>query len=173
MKSYNNLWDKFISEENFELAMKNSQKHKKNQRQIRLFNNNPKENLEQIRQTVINGDFHTSPYKEKKIYEPKERIIYKLPYNPDRIVQHAVMNVLKPIMTNLFIENTYACIEGRGTHSASRKCAEMTRQHRYCLKCDIRKFYPSINQGILSEMLHRIIKDKRFMGVVDDIVFSF
>lgn len=107
------------------------------------------------------------------IYEPKERVIYKLPYNPDRIVQHAVMNVLKPILVNLFIENSYACVEGRGPHKASRKCAEYTRKYDYCLKCDVRKFYPSINQNILSGMFHRIIKDGRFMGVLDDIIFSF
>ena len=173
MKTYNNLWDKFISKENFEIACHNSQKRKKKQRQIREFNKNSEENLERVRQSVVNGTFHTSPYKKKTIYEPKKRTIYKLPYNPDRIVQHAIMNILKPIMLNQFIENSYACIEERGTHKASRKCAELTRKFKYCLKCDIRKFYPSIEQANLSNMLHRIIKDVRFMDVVDDVVFSF
>ena len=173
MKTYKHLWEDFISEENFRLAYKNSIKRKRKQRQIASFQKDIEKNLEEIRQRVISGEFHTSKYREMTIYEPKERIIYKLPYNPDRIVQHAVMNILKPILTNLLIENTYACIEGRGTHKASQKCAEFTRKYDYCLKCDIRKFYPSIDQKILSDMLHRIIKDKRFMALVDDIVFSF
>lgn len=122
---------------------------------------------------VINGEFHTSKYKAMTIYEPKERIVYKLPYCPDRIVQHAVMNVLKPILENLFIENSYSCIENRGPHKASKKCSEYVRKYKYCLKCDCKKFYPSINQKILSEMFHRIIKDDKFMDILDDIIFSF
>ena len=173
MKSYNNLWEKFISKENFELAYQNSIKGKLHQKQIRRFNEHKEENLEKVRQLVISGKFHTSQYRQMTIYEPKERIIYKLPYCPDRIVQHAIMNILKPIFTKLFIKDTYACIEGRGQHKASIKCSEFVRRNEYCLKCDIRKFYPSINQYILSDMLHKLIADKRFMAVIDDIVFSF
>lgn len=173
MKTYNNLWNKLISKENFELAYRNSIKKKRKQRQIREFNENKEENLENIRQLVISGSYHTSEYKEKKIYEPKERIVYKLPYNPDRIVQHAIMNILKPIILRHLIENTFSCIEGRGQIKASQKCSEFVRRYKYCLKCDVRKFYPSINQHILSEKLHRIIKDKRFMVLLDDIIFSF
>ena len=76
-------------------------------------------------------------------------------------------------MLNLFIENTFSCIEDRGQIKASLKCSEHVRKYKFCLKCDIKKFYPSINQKKLSKMLHRIIKDERFMAGVDDIVFSF
>lgn len=173
MKTCKNLWEKFISEENFKLAYKNAIKNKSNQEQIIRFKKNEEENLKAVRQLVIDGKFRTSKYKEKKIFEPKERTIYKLPFCPDRIVQHAVMNILIPIFTNRFIENSYACIEGRGQLKASIKCAEYVRRYDYCLKCDIRKFYPSINQKILSEKLHRIIKDEKFMELIDDIIFSF
>lgn len=174
MKTYNDLWDKFISKENFEIACENSQKHgKKKQAQIVAFNKNREENLKKVRQLVIDGKFHTSEYRERTIYEPKERTIYILPYAPDRIVQHAVMNILSPILLSKMIDNTYSCIVGRGQIKASLKCSEYVRKYDYCLKCDIRKFYPSINQIKLSEMLHRIIKDDKFMAVVDDIIFSF
>lgn len=173
MKTYNNLWNKLISKENFELAYRNSIKRKGKQKRVKEFKENAKENLEQVRLLVASGNFHTSQYKEKKIYEPKERIVYKLPYNPDRIVQHTIMNILKPIFLNLLIENTFSCIENRGQIKASQKCSEYVRKYKYCLKCDIKKFYPSINQNILSEKLHRIIKDKKFMNLLDDIIFSF
>ena len=173
MKTYKHLWEELITEENFRLAYKNAVKKKRNQRQIKEFQKNEEENLKAIRELVASGNFHTSRYKEKKVYEPKERIIYKLPFCPDRIVQHAVMNILKPIITNLLIENTFACVEDRGQLKASLKCSEYVRKYQYCLKCDIRKFYPSINQKILSDKLHRIIKDDKFMEIVDDIVFSF
>lgn len=173
MRTYKHLYEKLITRENFKEAYKNAIKGKSGQKQVREFKKDAESNLEAVRQMVINGEFHTSEYREMTVYEPKERIIYKLPFSPDRIIHHAVMNVLKPILTNLMIENTYACIEGRGQMRASLKCSEYVRKYRYCLKCDIRKFYPSINQEILSRKLHRIIKDDRFMEVVDDIIFSF
>lgn len=173
MKTYKNLWEEFISEENFRLALKKSQKNKRNQRQIRAFNRDPETKLEEIRQKVIRGEFHTSAYRERKIYEPKERIIYKLPYNPDRIVQHAIMNILEPILENLMIENTFSCIKNRGPLKASLKASELVRKFDFCMKGDIRKFYPSICQQILSEKLHRIIKDRKFMALLDDIIFSY
>lgn len=67
------------------------------------------------------------------LYEPKECIIYRLPYYPDRIAHHAIMNVVKYIWTKSFIHNTYSCIEGRGIHLCANN-----------LKRDLRKFYPSI-----------------------------
>lgn len=119
MKTYSGLWEKFITEENFELAYINAIKHKSKQRQVREFKKNKKENLAKVREMVVGGNFHTSRYRQMIIYEPKERIIYKLPFAPDRIVQHAVMNILKPILLPKMISNTYACIEGRGQHKAS------------------------------------------------------
>lgn len=162
-----------MSAENFALAYRNAIKGKSKQRQVRRFRENEEANLERVRQVVIRGEFRTSRYRQITIHEPKERIIYKLPFNPDRIVQHAVMNILKPIMMTKFISATYACIEGRGQHSASLKCSEFVRRNKFCLQCDIRKFYPNIDQRILSAMLRRIIKDERFMRFVDEIIFSY
>jgi hypothetical protein len=173
MKTYKHLWEKFISKENFELAYKHAIKGKSKQKQIIEFKKNKEENLEKVRQLVISGQFHTSPYRSKTIYEPKKREIYILPFSPDRIVQHALINILKPILTNLFIENTFSCIEGRGQLTASIKCSEYVRKYKYCLKCDIRKFYPSINHDILSNKFHRITKDKSFIAIIDDIIYSF
>ena len=173
MKTYKNLWETFISKDNFELALCNAIQCKKKYRQIKAFLKNRDENLEVVRQMVMRGEFHTSEYRSKTIYEPKERIIYKLPFAPDRIVQHAIMNILKPILKQKFIGNSFACIEGRGQHKASLKCSEFVRRNEYCLKCDIRKFYPNIDQKILSAMIHHFIRDEKFMQIVDDVIFSF
>jgi len=173
VKTYKHLCEKFTSKENFELAEKHALKGKRKQKQVITYLKDQENNLETVRQLVITGEFCTSKYRSKTIYEPKEREIYILPFMPDRIVQHAIVNVLKPILTNLFIENTFSCIEGRGQLTASIKCSEYVRKYKYCLKCDIRKFYPSINHNILSKKLHRIIKDKQFMSIIDNIIYSF
>lgn len=173
MKTYSNLWEKFVDKDNFNIALHDSQLGKKQQKQVIEFNKNPAVNLEKIRQNVIKGKFHTSKYKSMIIYEPKQRVIYKLPYNPDRIVQHAVMNILRPILESMFIFDSYACVEGKGQMRASRRCSQFVRRNKYCLKCDIHHFYPSINHNILSAMLHNKIKDEKFMNIIDDIIYSF
>lgn len=174
MKSYGgNLFESIVDKDNFTVAQKLSRQGKSNRKEIRIFESNLDENLEEIRQLVINKKFHTAKYRSKKIYEPKERIIYILPYAPDRIVQHAIMNILVPYMEKMFIADSYACITGRGQTRASLRTMEAVRRNKYCLKCDIHHFYPSINQNILSEMYHRKFRDKDFLYLMDDIIFSF
>lgn len=173
MKRHGNLWEKIISKDNLELAYERSRKHKSSFLAVRRFAHNSEEKLEKIRQSLINKTFHTAKYNEKKVFEPKERIIYVLPYSPDRIVQHALMNVLIPIFEKLFITDSYACIKGRGQHKGSKRCMEFVRKNKYCLKCDIRKFYPSINQNILMSLLKRKIKCENTLWLLEDIVFSF
>ena len=88
-------------------------------------------------------------------------------------MQHAIMNILVPYMEKMFITDSYACITGRGQTRASLRTMEAVRRNKYCLKCDIHHFYPSINQNILSEMYHRKFRDKDFLYLMDDIIFSF
>lgn len=174
MKSYGgNLFESIVDKDNFTVAQKLSRQGKSSRKEIRIFESNLDENLEEIRQLVINKKFHTAKYRSKKIYEPKERIIYILPYAPDRIVQHAIMNILVPYMEKMFITDSFACITGRGQTRASLRTMEAVRRNKYCLKCDIHHFYPSINQNILSEMYHRKFRDKDFLYLMDDIIFSF
>jgi hypothetical protein len=167
------MWKQLIDKDNFILAQKDSRKGKATKKQIIEFEKNLDVNLENIRQSIINGTFHTSEYRSRTIYEPKKRIIYILPYNPDRIVQHAVMNVLIPYFEKIFIADSYACIQGRGQMKASMRTMEAVRKNKYCLKCDIHHFYPSINQNILSEMYHEKFRDEQFLKIVDDIIYSF
>ncbi|MBO4693061.1 MAG: RNA-directed DNA polymerase [Clostridia bacterium] len=174
MKSYGgNLFESIVEKDNFKVAQQLSRQGKSRRKEIRIFESNLDENLEEIRQLVINKKFHTAKYRSKKIYEPKERIIYILPYAPDRIVQHAIMNILVPYMEKMFITDSFACITGRGQTRASLRTMEAVRRNKYCLKCDIHHFYPSINQNILSEMYHRKFRDKDFLYLMDDIIFSF
>lgn len=173
MKRYGKLWEKIISKENFEEAYRKSKKHKSKFKAVIKFQTDWEKKLEDVRQLLITKTFHTAKYKKKTVFEPKKRVIYVLPYQPDRIVQHALMNVLTPIFEKLFITDSYACIKNRGQHKGSLRCMEFVRRNKFCLKCDIRKFYPSIDQKILYSMLERVIKDKDTLWLLKDIVFSF
>ena len=173
MKRHGNLWEQFISKENFQIALNNAIRGKKNRDYVKKFMMDPENNLERIRQDMIHKRFHTAKYTEKEIYEPKKRIIYMLPFVPDRIVQHALMRILIPILEKLFITDTYASIDGRGMHKGSKRVMQFIANNDYFLKCDIRKFYPSVDHDILMDIVRHKIKDKNILWLIEDIVRSF
>lgn len=173
MKTYKNLWEKFIALDNFEAAAQRAIKGKSKQVQVIKFKENWDQNVLEVRNMVDEGRFEPAPYRSHWINYPKRRLVFMLPFMPDRVVHHAVMNILRPILTKLFIEDSYACIEGRGQIKASLKCSEIVRKYDWILQLDIRKFFPSIEQQLLSNILHKYIRDDRFMEVVDKIIFSY
>lgn len=172
MKRYKNLWDRFISMENLELAAKKAVKSKKNKHIVRKFLKNQDYLLKKLQSDLINGKFTTSQYKTFTIYEPKQRVIYKLPLYPDHIVHHALINILGPIWQSTFINDSYACIPGRGLHAASKRVMHFVRKYKYVLQCDIRKFFPSINHEIMFNIVKKKIGDEKLLNVLHNIIFS-
>lgn len=172
MKRHGNLYNKICDINNLKLAYKKARKGKNWQNTIKNFDKNAEVNLLRIQKSLINKTFKTSKYRTKKIIEPKERLIYILPFNPDRIVQHALMNIIEPIWEGLFIHNSYACRIGKGIHAGSEKTMEYIRKNKYCLKCDISKFYPSIKHDILFSIIKRKIKCKDTLWLLRNIIYS-
>lgn len=151
MKRYNNLFDKIVSLDNLYLADKKARRNKSNRKDIKEFDQNKEESLKKLQQDLINGTYKTSEYNTFIIREPKERLIFRLPYYPDRIVHHAVMNIMEPIWVSIFIKDTYSCIKHRGIHEALHNVKEALKDvdnTTYCLKLDIRKFYPILDEII-------------------------
>lgn len=161
--------------DNLRLADKRAGRGKARQPGVIKHRQDAESNLLRLQQMLIDGSFSTSPYIIFKVYEPKEREVYRLPYFPDRIVHHAIMNVLEPIFMSVFTANSYSCIKGKGIHAAARdvrKALNDVAGTTYCLKLDIRKFYPSVDHAILKMMLRRKIKDKRLLALLDEIIDS-
>ena len=119
MKRNGNLYNRVISMDNLRLADEKARKGKFHTYGVQLHDRNKEANLLLLHEQLKNQTFKTSDYKVFKIYEPKERDIYQLPYYPDRIVHHAVMNVLEPIWVSVFTKDTYSCIKGKGIHAAA------------------------------------------------------
>lgn len=148
--------------DNLILADKKARRGKHNYG-IRLFDKNKEENLKNLQESLINKTFVNSEYKTFIIHEPKERVIYKLPYYPDRILHHAIMNVLEPIWVSIFTKDTYSCIKKRGIGLAKKRLDVVLKDKigtKYCLKIDIHKFFPSIKHDVLKETVRKKIKDK-------------
>ena len=172
MKTYKHLWDQFVSMENLELAAKKAIKSKKNKAETKLFLKNKQELLCKLQKMLNDGKFTTSDYKIRRIFEPKERLIYILPLYPDHVVHHALINILGPIWQRTFIRDSYACIPGRGLHKASVAIMNFVRRNKYVLQCDIRKFYPSINHDVMFRIIKKKIADKKLLSVLRDIIWS-
>jgi len=172
MRRHGNLWPKITNVDNIYRAYLSARKGKGWQNTIKRFDRNFDENLFAIQDSLTNKTFTTSQYKEKIIYEPKKRIIYKLPFNPDRIVQHALMNVVEPIWDAMFISDSYACRKSKGIHAGSRRTMEFIRKNKYCLKMDISRFYPSVDHDILYEIIQQKIKCPDTLWLIRDIIYS-
>ena len=172
MKRYGDLYHKITDLDNIRSAYEKARKGKRWQRTVRNFEANLEDNLLQIQKMLVDKTYKTSAYETKMIHEPKERLIYKLPFAPDRIVQHAIMNIIEPIWESFFINESYACRKGKGIHAGSKKTMEFVRRNIYCLKGDMSKFYPSMNHDVLYNIICRKIKDKYVLELLKNIIYS-
>ncbi len=176
MKRKTNLFEKIISVENLQLADKKARRGKLKQYGVKIHDKNRDENILLLHQQLSEKKYNTSEYKTFTIKDPKVREISCLPYFPDRIVHHALMNYLEGLFVPVFTSDTYSCIKGKGIHAASRnlksKLSNDVPGTKYCLKLDITKFYPSIDHSILKSLLRRKIKDADLLWLLDEIIDS-
>lgn len=176
MKRLNNLFEKIISLDNLRLADERARRGKVRTYGVRLHDKNREANILALHEQLKNGTFKTSPYHVFTVHEPKERLIYRLPYFPDRILHHAIMNVIEPIWVSVFTKDTYSCIKNRGIHACAKNVRRALTENKngtqYCLKIDIRKFYPSIDHEVLKSIVRRKIKDARLLALLDEIIDS-
>lgn len=161
--------------DNLVLAERKARQGKAKSYGVRLFDRAKGCNLIHLHNDLAAGSYRTPEYSVFKIYEPKKREIYRLPYR-DRIVHHAIMNIVEPIWVSVFTKDTYSCIKGRGIHQAAAHMKIALRNDpegtQYCLKIDVRKFYPSINHEILKGIIRKRIKCKLLLKLLDEIIDS-
>lgn len=175
MRRIGNLYQQICSLENLTLADIKARKGKGDQYGIQVHDRNREMNILNLHQILIDKTYRTSSYTTFKVYEPKEREVFRLPYYPDRITHHAVMNVLEKIFISVFTADTYSCIKNKGIHAAFKAIRAALRDEagtRYCLKLDIKKFYPNIDHAILKKLLRRKFKDRDLLWLLDEIIDS-
>jgi len=175
MKRLGNIYEKIASLANLQQADAKAQKGKSNQYGVMMHNRNRESNLLVLRDMLLSKRYQTSRYDIFNVHEPKERVVYRLPYFPDRITHHAIMNVLEPIFVSTFTADTYSCIKKRGIHKLLTNLKldlKDTEGTRYCLKFDIKKFYPTVDHGILKALLRRKFKDGDLLWLLDEIIDS-
>ncbi len=175
MKRISNVYHRIVSMENLIEADQKAQKGKSRQYGVILHNRNKEANLILLQRWLEFKTYRTSTYDVFKVFEPKERTVYRLPFFPDRIAHHAIMNILEPIFVATFTADTYSCIKERGIHRLQRKLEADLRDlpgTKYCLKLDIKQFYPSVDHATLKGLLRRKFKDPDLLWLLDEIIDS-
>jgi retron-type reverse transcriptase len=177
-KSYNNLWDRVIDFENLYRAFRAAAKGKRYRRESLKFKKDLEENLIILQNDLIYKSYKPEEYRQFYVYEPKARLI-SAPSFRDRVVHHALCQVIEPLFENRFVNETFACRRGRGTNAAMRHAEACSRAAKrkwggyYILKCDISKFFPSVDQDTLKDIVRRTIRDKNVMDLADVIIRSY
>ena len=168
MKRVGNLFEKVFSEENLYQAYLDARKGKRKKKACYRFTVNLGANLKALYDEIHAGTYHPQPYFEFTVHEPKERKIYA-PAFRDIVVQHALYRYIYPIFNRTFIDQTYACRKGGGTHKASdytQAALQASDPESYVLKLDVRKFFYSIPRKILCWLFTLKIKDVRVLDVM-------
>ena len=125
--------------------------------------------LLELKTELEQGRYHPSPYRYFTIFDPKERVISVAPFR-DRVVHHALVNILEPVFDPTFIFDSYATRAGKGTHAALKRAQSFARNSAYYLKTDIAKYFDSVNHDILLHLIRRKIKDDKVIHLSEIII---
>jgi RNA-directed DNA polymerase len=157
--------------ENLYLAYRKAAKGKRGRVAAAAFEYRLEDNLFQLQDELAAGLYRPGAYSSFTIHEPKRRLISAAPFR-DRIVHHALCQLLEPAFEHSFIAHSYANRVGKGTHRAINTCQQWARRYPYVLQCDVRQFFPSIDHAILQRTLHRRIQDSGLRRLIKLILDS-
>ncbi len=172
MKSYRNLWPEVIDLGNLFHAARRARKGKRAKRACAAFEHQLEHNVLALHRDLAAGTYSFGPYHHFRVRDPKPREIAAAPYR-DRVLHHAIIQVLEPRTDSSFIHHSYACRVGKGTHRALEACKSLARRRRYVLKLDVRHFYARIDHGILLGLLERRFHDRRLIECLRRLLASF
>lgn len=169
MRRAGGLFEKITTLDNLHLAYRKARRAKRYRPEVAAFSHDLATNLQRLHEELLAGHWHPGRPRTFWIRDPKRRLISAPPF-ADRVVHHAIMNVVEPVIDRGLIPDTYACRKGRGTHAALLRASRYARRHRYVLKSDVVKFFPSIDHEVLKTLLRRTFKDARLLDLLDRIV---
>jgi RNA-directed DNA polymerase len=169
MKRIGNLWETVISYANLFAAAKTASAGKRNRSDVAGFGLDLENEIVRLRSALDRNAYQPGPYRCFEVLEPKRRLISAAPFR-DRVVHHALTRVIEPVFERRFVANSYACRKGRGTHRAIAAARRGCAKYPYVLKCDIRKYFPSIDHAILKNLLGKAIKCARTLALADRII---
>jgi len=172
MKRQNFLFEQIVDHNNIRLAFLKALRGNRSSPSAIDYCASIDRNLASLRKKLLTLNPGWGNYKSFLITDPKLRTISTAPFE-QRIMHHAIMNVLEPVIERPSICHSYACRKGKGTHAAVLYAFRQCKASRHFLKMDIRKYFDSINHVILKAQLRRLIKDARVIALLDGIIDSY
>lgn len=169
MRRQGGLWPELTSWVNLEAAFQAAARGKRRRPDVALFLLDLEGNLAGIRRALAGKTYRPGGYRDFTIHDPKQRVISAAPFR-DRVVHHALTRVLEPLFEPRFTDRSFASRSGFGTHAALDRAAQACGRRRFVLKCDIRRYFPSIDHAILRQLLRRVIKCPDTLALADLII---
>jgi len=174
MKRYGNLFESVVDFQNLAVSFKQASRGKKQKVYIIEFFLDLEENLLQIQSELEREEYMWGGYYIFEVQDSKKRLI-SAPVFRDRVVHHALCNIIDPIFDRTFIAHSFACRKGKGTLAgvkAYERFINSNRKLTYVLKCDIQKYFPSIDHDILFRLVEKKIKDQKLLNLLRTLIFT-
>lgn len=168
-RTYRDLWPQVVAWDNLLLAYRRCRRRKRFTPAAARFHFQWESELLRLQQELASGAWRPGPYHNFRIRDPKPRLISAAPFR-DRIVHHAVVNVMEPLYERRFIHDSYACRRGKGTHRAVRRAQFFLQRYTYFLKTDIVRFFPNVDHSVLLGVLRRTITDPELDRLLSQII---
>ena len=165
------MFASIVDWENLWLAYRKAAKGKRGKRSVAQFEYQVADHLLELQDELRTGRYRPGPYVHFTIHEPKRRKISAAPFR-DRVVHHALCNVIEPLFEARFIGDSYANRVGKGTHRALDRFQHLARRHRYVLRMDIVQHFPSLDHGVLRNRIAGVVEDEQTLRLVDAILES-
>lgn len=165
------MYAQICSWNNLLLAFQKASRGKRSRPAAAAFEHRLEENLLDLQADLLNFTYRPGPYDSFYIHEPKQRLISAAPFR-DRVVHHALCNLIEPVFERSFIFDSYANRIGKGTHRALNRAQQYARRYPYVLQCDIRQYFPSIDHAILENLLAQKLKDPAVLWLCRQIMQS-
>lgn len=169
MKRLKNLWPQLIAFDNLLLAWRKARLGKTGSNNVLRFHLGLEREILALQRELQSGDYRPGPYHLFTIYERKPRLIAAATFR-DRVVHHALMNLIEAPLDRRFIDDSYACRRGKGTHRAVDRYQDYAKHYRYALQLDIQRYFPSIDHDRLKHKLRHRIADPQVLWLIDTII---
>jgi len=169
VKRYGHLFEQIVPFDNLLLAGKKALRGKKDRPVVAEFFFHLETELLHLEEELRTGIYAPGPYRCFRVREPKPRQICAADIR-DRVVHHAICNVLEPVFEAFSIAGSYACRKDKGTHRAIRRAQQFSRQYAYFLTLDVRKFFENVDHSQLKALLKRKFKDAKLLALLERII---
>ena len=171
MLAISDIYSEIISKENLYRSAYRAAKARRYTDAVAEFNFHLEERIDELHQQLKAQTYRHGKYRVFTVYDPKERKIAAAPFR-DRVVHHAVHDVIEPLMDKAFLKHSFACRKNKGTHKALDWAQAFLKRNAFCLHGDIKKYFFSIDRKILKNILQKSVGDENLLWLLDQVIDS-